>query len=66
MSIASGRQAFADVGCALCHTPTLRTYANTSIAAMASKDVSLYSDLLLHDIGRGLADGIQQRPGRRT
>jgi len=59
-SIASGGQAFADVGCALCHTPTLRTYTNTSIAAMANKDVNLYSDLLLHDMGQGLADGIQQ------
>jgi CxxC motif-containing protein (DUF1111 family) len=59
-SIASGQQLFGDVGCALCHTPSLKTYARASIPAMAGKAVNLFSDLLLHDMGRGLSDGIQQ------
>jgi CxxC motif-containing protein (DUF1111 family) len=59
-SINSGRQAFADVGCALCHTPSLNTYPKASIPQLAGKSVNLFSDLLLHDMGRGLADGIQQ------
>jgi CxxC motif-containing protein (DUF1111 family) len=59
-SINSGRQSFTDVGCALCHTPSMRTYTKASIPAMADKTVNLFSDLMLHDMGRGLADGIQQ------
>jgi CxxC motif-containing protein (DUF1111 family) len=59
-SITSGSQSFADVGCALCHTPSLKTYPKASIPAMSGKTVNLFSDLLLHDMGRGLADGIQQ------
>jgi CxxC motif-containing protein (DUF1111 family) len=58
-SIASGRQTFSDVGCVLCHTPRLMT-GNTTIAALANKRVNLYSDLLLHNMGPGLADDISQ------
>lgn len=58
-SIASGRAAFDTVGCALCHTPTLRT-GNAALPALRQRDVNLYSDLLLHDMGNGLADGIVQ------
>jgi CxxC motif-containing protein (DUF1111 family) len=50
-----GRQHFNAVGCARCHVPTLRTGAHP-IAALANRDVTLYSDLLLHDMGDGLAD----------
>ena len=59
-SIASGRQLFADTGCALCHTPTLNTDKNAAVLALRAQAVNLYSDLLLHDMGSGLADGIQQ------
>ena len=59
-SIDNGSKLFADTGCALCHTPTLNTYARTSLPAMSGKAVNLYSDLLLHNMGAGLADGIQQ------
>jgi CxxC motif-containing protein (DUF1111 family) len=59
-SITRGSQLFTDTGCALCHSPSLRTYAKTSIPAMGGKAVNLYSDLLLHDMGMGLADGVQQ------
>jgi CxxC motif-containing protein (DUF1111 family) len=59
-SIALGRTAFDNVGCALCHTPSLNTYKNVAVAAMRNQPVNLYSDLLLHDMGIGLADGVQQ------
>ena len=36
-------------------TPTLRT-GKSEIAALSEKAVGLYSDLLLHDMGEGLAD----------
>ena len=58
-SIARGRSAFESTGCALCHTPTLRT-GDSTVAALRHKNANLFSDLLLHDMGEGLADGVSQ------
>jgi CxxC motif-containing protein (DUF1111 family) len=58
-SIANGAVQFANVGCAHCHTPSMNT-GSYSIGAMAYKTVNLYSDLLLHHMGAGLADGVSQ------
>src|SRR5436190_8972182 len=58
-SISRGRQVFAETGCALCHTPTLTT-GNAAVAALREQPVNLYSDLLVHDMGPGLGDGISQ------
>src|SRR6266853_1317497 len=58
-SIANGRQRFRDVGCALCHTPSFTT-GNSTVAALNGKPVNLFSDLLVHDMGVGLADGVSQ------
>ena len=51
-----GRDTFAAVGCASCHVPVLRT-GPSPIGAIANRDVPLYSDLLLHDLGEELEDG---------
>jgi CxxC motif-containing protein (DUF1111 family) len=53
-----GRQTFALVGCANCHTPSMNTGPN-AVAALSNVEVALYSDLLLHDMG-ALGDGIAQ------
>jgi CxxC motif-containing protein (DUF1111 family) len=58
-SIARGRKAFTDIGCALCHTPSFTT-GNSTVAALRHKPVNLFSDLLIHDMGIGLADGVSQ------
>jgi CxxC motif-containing protein (DUF1111 family) len=58
-SIANGKQKFIDVGCALCHTPSFTT-GNSAVAALNNKPVGLFSDLLVHDMGDGLADGVSQ------
>jgi CxxC motif-containing protein (DUF1111 family) len=58
-SIESGRRLFVSTGCALCHTPTLST-GNASVAALRNKPVNLYSDLIVHNMGPGLADDISQ------
>jgi CxxC motif-containing protein (DUF1111 family) len=58
-----GRTLFNAVGCALCHTPTLHTGKVTN-GALRSKDANLHSDLLLHNMGPGLADGISQGDAR--
>ncbi|MGB8402276.1 di-heme oxidoredictase family protein [Bradyrhizobium sp.] len=58
-SIARGKELFGKVGCAICHAPTLQT-GTSAVAALSGKPVDLYSDLALHDMGDGLADGISQ------
>jgi len=54
-----GRAVFEDVGCVACHTPSLRTGSHP-IAALSDREVQLYSDLLLHDMGEYVADGVRQ------
>ena len=59
-SIGRGSQLFVNTGCALCHTPKLRT-ANSSLTAdLSQADVNLFSDLLVHHMGENLADGVSQ------
>jgi CxxC motif-containing protein (DUF1111 family) len=54
-----GQQVFVQSGCNLCHTPMMTT-GNTTSAALNNKPVFLYSDLALHHMGTGLADGVSQ------
>lgn len=54
--LARGEELFEAVGCAACHTPVMTT-GDHPIEALAFRDVRLYSDLLLHDMGDELADG---------
>ena len=58
-SIANGKSVFVNIGCALCHTPAMST-GYTTVAALRGKQANLYSDLLVHDMGDGLADGVSQ------
>jgi mono/diheme cytochrome c family protein len=53
-----GRNLFATTGCTQCHTPMLKTGSNP-VVALNYKEVWLYSDLLLHNMG-SLGDGIVQ------
>jgi len=54
-----GRRVFDQVGCSLCHTPSLDTGA-TSVQALSRQSAALYSDLLVHHMGQALADRITQ------
>jgi CxxC motif-containing protein (DUF1111 family) len=42
--------------CATCHAPSLRTRADYPIQVIAGRDVAVYTDFLLHDMGAALAD----------
>jgi CxxC motif-containing protein (DUF1111 family) len=55
-----GRNEFLWVGCGECHTPTLHTGESAFAGSLSDTDANLYSDLLLHHMGKGLADGISQ------
>ena len=57
--IDSGRRAFDETGCVLCHTPVLRTGSST-IAALSNRPVDIFSDLALHDMGTADGDSIMQ------
>ncbi len=66
-STVSGRAAFTTAGCAHCHTPSFTTggsiasgSSTSPSAALSNQTVNLFSDLLVHHMGKGLADGITQ------
>jgi len=58
-STQNGEALFSSTGCALCHTPSLRTSSNVT-AVLSNSAANLFSDLLVHRMGNGLADGISQ------
>jgi CxxC motif-containing protein (DUF1111 family) len=66
-STVNGRSIFAKIGCVHCHTPSFSTgkmiasgSSTIPSAALSNQRVNLFSDLLVHHMGRGLADGITQ------
>jgi CxxC motif-containing protein (DUF1111 family) len=54
--VQQGAAHFAALGCAACHLPTLATGPH-EVAAVANQTIHPFTDLLLHDMGPGLADG---------
>jgi CxxC motif-containing protein (DUF1111 family) len=54
----AGRAAFERAGCATCHVPSLRTRDDYPLPQLAGTDAPVFTDLLLHDMGPALADGI--------
>jgi len=61
LSLADGLAMFSAVHCDMCHTPLLQTTSRPSASsALANKPVPLFSDLLVHHMGSGLADRITQ------
>jgi len=51
-----GEGMFYLAGCAACHTPTQRTGFLAGVPSVANQLIHPYTDLLLHDMGDGLAD----------
>ena len=58
-SIQHGHQVFGLIGCDLCHSEALYT-AVSQVAALSTRPARLFSDLLVHNMGTGLADGVSQ------
>jgi CxxC motif-containing protein (DUF1111 family) len=59
-SIQNGRHLFIDVAkCSVCHTPTMTT-GPSYVPALSNVQANLFSDLLVHNMGQGLADGVSQ------
>ncbi|MBD1577583.1 c-type cytochrome [Vibrio sp. S11_S32] len=55
-SVIRGQQLFENVGCASCHTPEIKTAQSDELPSLSNQTIHPYSDLLLHDMGEGLAD----------
>lgn len=69
----AGRQLFSQIGCAVCHTPSMVTEPPGTLInggalrvanSLGNKIIRPFSDFLLHDIGTG--DGIVQNGGQST
>lgn len=58
-STQNGAALFASIGCSLCHTPTLTT-GTSPFTGRSNVTYSPYSDFALHNMGKGLSDGITQ------
>lgn len=63
-SVLRGKQMFYETGCIACHRPKFVTHRLPDQPAQSTQLIWPYTDLLLHDMGEGLAD---HRPeGRAT
>ena len=58
--VLQGERVFTELGCAQCHRPTWVTGDDAELAAVRGRRIEPYTDLLLHDMGDGLADDLQE------
>jgi len=63
LRVRAGELLFVIAGCIKCHTPTLYTGVLDGVPEVSRQVIHPYTDLLVHDMGLGLADG---RPDFRT
>ncbi|KAA3606278.1 MAG: thiol oxidoreductase [Calditrichaeota bacterium] len=52
-----GEQLFTKAKCSSCHIPTMQTGTLDGVPEVSNQKIYPYTDLLLHDMGEGLADG---------
>lgn len=55
--VLAGKRLFFDAGCENCHRQKYVTGIHPRFFALSNQTIYPYSDLLLHDMGEGLADG---------
>ena len=56
----TGERIFAEIGCAQCHTPSLAPTPEAEAELGYRPEIRAYTDLLLHDMGPDLADGLTE------
>ena len=56
LQVRQGKKLFTQAGCSSCHTPSFTTRTDAAEPELANQLIRPYSDLLLHDMGDGLAD----------
>ncbi|MDF1793922.1 MAG: di-heme oxidoredictase family protein [Thalassobaculaceae bacterium] len=65
-AVSRGAALFADAGCGSCHRPSLTTAADADDPALAGHTIHAFTDMLLHDMGPGLADGLPEGDAEAT
>jgi CxxC motif-containing protein (DUF1111 family) len=55
--VKAGSILFNQVNCTACHQPTMYTGTDPTMPQISGQQIHPYTDLLLHDMGEGLADG---------
>lgn len=55
--VQAGEKLFAQIQCSKCHIPTIQTGVDLTLPQISNQRIHPYTDLLLHDMGDGLADG---------
>ncbi|WP_269540314.1 di-heme oxidoredictase family protein [Cerasicoccus fimbriatus] len=55
-----GQQLFGEMGCVACHVPTTATGDIHTLTELRGQRIHPYTDLLLHDMGDGLADEVEE------
>ena len=58
--VIQGKSLFTSIGCAACHTETFTTSAYAPLSEVRSQVIHPYTDMLLHDMGEGLADNLSE------
>ncbi|MCP5426009.1 MAG: c-type cytochrome [Gammaproteobacteria bacterium] len=56
-AVLAGKRLFHEIGCAGCHQPRYTTRQDPDNPEQSAQLIWPYTDLLLHDLGEGLADG---------
>lgn len=56
--VINGRTVFNNIGCAGCHVESMTTSQYHPFAELRSQTIRPYTDMLLHDMGPGLADNL--------
>ena len=56
--VVRGDELFRQANCTSCHTETQQTGEHPTIPALSNQTIHPYTDLLLHDMGAGLADDL--------
>ena len=62
----AGMAIFAAIGCNRCHVPNLVTSSTAELPELRGIDIQPFTDLLLHDMGDGLADDASIEEGTAT
>lgn len=55
--VVQGERVFEQARCAVCHLPEMQTGEYPELPALGHQVIHAYTDLLVHDMGEGLADG---------
>ena len=56
VKVAAGAKVFKTLNCSGCHTTEMKTGSGHPLAELRNQTIKPYTDLLLHDMGTGLAD----------